>query len=99
VLCRGQAAYAVGLAQLERSVNELAGKVTDFLTGSFTLIFTPGRSRMLPQGHGPAGLPRQQTPPSPTPLSWPAVDLGGPLPPPATALERQKEANAAYVPS
>jgi hypothetical protein len=27
------------------------------------------------------------------------VDLGGPLPPLATALERQKEANAAYVPS
>ena len=99
VVQTGQAAHAVGLAQLEHSVNELAGKVTDFLTGSFTLIFTPGRSRMLPQGHGPANLPRQQTPPSPTPRSRPVVDLGGPLPPaPATALERQEEeANAAYV--
>jgi hypothetical protein len=102
VVQTGQAAHATGLAQLEYAVNELAGKVTDFLTGSFALTFTPGRSRLLPQGHDLAGLPRQHTPPSPTPLPQSAIDLGGGgplLPSQPTALKRQNEADMAYVPS
>lgn len=38
-----QAAYTIALAQV--TVSELAGKLDDFLTGSFTLTFMPGRSR------------------------------------------------------
>jgi hypothetical protein len=62
VVQTGQAAHAVGLAQMKSSLDALSGKLDDFLTGSFSLTFTPGRSRMLPQGYGPAtGQPRQQT--------------------------------------
>lgn len=100
VIQTGQAAQAVGLAQLTASVNELSGKLEDFLTGSFSLTFTPGRNRMLPQGFDPAGVPRRRmTPPSPLDPSQPAVDLGGPPPPPRTVLERQEEARMAFVPS
>jgi hypothetical protein len=83
VVQTGQAAHAVGLAQITSSLNELAGKLEDFLTGSFSLTFTPGRSRMLPQGYDATGQPRQQTPPSPLDLArqqQPTIDLGGPLP-------------------
>jgi hypothetical protein len=83
VIQTGQAAHAVGLAQVTTSLHELAGKLEDFLSGSFSLTFTPGRSRMLPQGYDAAGQPRQQTPPSPLGLAQhqpPMVDLGGPLP-------------------
>jgi hypothetical protein len=86
----GQAAQAVSLAQLTSSVNRLASKLDDFLTGSFSLQFTPGRSRMLPQGYDLArGERRQCTPPPPPNLNvrQPAIiDLGGPLPPAPTAL-------------
>ena len=52
------------------ALNELAGKLDDFLTGSFSLTFIPGRSRILPGGYDPvAGQPRQYTPPSPLDLS------------------------------
>ena len=82
VIQTGQASHAIALSQLTSSVNELAGKLEDFLTGSFSLTFTPGRSRMLPQGYDPGTSQpyRRQTPPSPLDLAQPAVNLGGPLP-------------------
>jgi hypothetical protein len=43
-----QASHAVTLAQVTGTVNELASKLNDFLTGSFSLTFTPGKSRILP---------------------------------------------------
>ena len=81
VVQTGQASYALALAQVTSSLNQLTAKLEDFLTGSFSLTFTPGRSRMLPQGYDPAGQPRRHTPPSPLDASQhqPAVDLGGPL--------------------
>jgi hypothetical protein len=45
----------MALAQVTGSLNKLTAKLEDFLTGSFSLIFTPGRSRILPQGYDPAG--------------------------------------------
>jgi hypothetical protein len=48
VIQTGQAAHVVSLAQIRSSLDELTGKLDDFLTGSFSLTFTPGRSRMLP---------------------------------------------------
>jgi hypothetical protein len=102
VIQTGHAAQATALAQVTGAVNQLAGKLEDFLTGSFSLTFTPGRSRMLPQGFGgPAGQPRQQTPPSPSPLDQrrqAAIDLGGaaPLPPLLPALERQEPPAPSY---
>ena len=60
VMQTGQATHATSLAQVQSSLNELSGKLDDFLTGSFSLTFTPGRSRMLPQGYDPAtGQARQ----------------------------------------
>jgi hypothetical protein len=96
-----QASYAVMLAQVTGAVNELASKLDDFLIGSFSLTFTPRRSRILPQGYDPAGQPCQHTPPSPLDLSvrQPAVDLGGPPPPALTALDRQAPAWHGAVPS
>lgn len=101
VIQTGQAANAVALGQMTIALNELAGKLEDFLTGSFSLTFTPGRSRMLPQGYDPAGQPRQHTPPSPLDLNQrqPAIDLGGPPPPAPPALERQEQARGDAVPS
>ena len=84
VIQTGQASHTVVLTQVTGALNELTGKLDDFLTGSFSLTFTPGRSRILPGGYDPvAGQPRQYTPPSPLDLSvqQPAVDLGGPPPP------------------
>jgi hypothetical protein len=51
VIQTGQAAHVVSLAQIRSSLDELTRKLDDFLTGSFSLTFTPGRSRMLPQGY------------------------------------------------
>jgi hypothetical protein len=48
IIQTGQASYAIALAQVTGSLNELTAKLEDFLTGSFSLIFTPGRSRILP---------------------------------------------------
>jgi hypothetical protein len=89
------------MAQVTSALTKLAVKVNDFLTGSFSLTFTPGRSRMLPQGYDLAGQPRRHTPPSPLDLNrhQPAVDLGGPPPPAPTALERQQQARGDAVPS
>jgi hypothetical protein len=99
VIQTGQAAHAIALAQVTSSLTDLAGKLEDFLTGSFSLTFTPGRSRMLPQGYDPAtGQPcRRLSPPSPLDLARPrpAVDLGGPLP---AAIARLQQP-AAAVPS
>jgi Centromere DNA-binding protein complex CBF3 subunit, domain 2 len=70
VIQTGQAAHVVSLAQIRSSLDELTRKLDDFLTGSFSLTFTPGRSRMLPQGYDLAtGQPRRQTPPSPLDLA------------------------------
>jgi len=101
VIQTGQAANAVALGQVASALNELTGKLEDFLTGSFSLTFTPGRSRMLPQGYAAAGQPRQHTPPSPLDphQRQPAIDLGGPPPPAPTALERQEQARSDAVPS
>ena len=59
IMQTGQATHAVALAQVTCSLNELTGRLEDFLTGSFSLTFTPGRSRMLPQGYDPSGQPCQ----------------------------------------
>jgi hypothetical protein len=48
VMQTGPASHPVALAQVTGAVNELAGKLDDFLTGSFSLNFTPERSRILP---------------------------------------------------
>jgi hypothetical protein len=48
VIQTGQASYAIALAQVTGFLNKLTAKLEDFLTGSFSLIFTPGRSRILP---------------------------------------------------
>jgi hypothetical protein len=104
VIQTGQATHAVALGQVTGALTELASKLDDFLTGSFSLTFTPGRSRILPQGYEQAaGQPRRHTPPSPLDLNAraPAVDLGGPLPPaPAsTVLDGQAPAWRDAVPS
>lgn len=83
VIQTGQASQATALAQVACSLDRLTTKLEDFLTGSFSLIFTPGRSRMLPQGYDPASQPGRQTPPSLLDQyshQLPAVDLGGPYP-------------------
>jgi hypothetical protein len=64
VMQTGQAEHAVALAQVTGALHELTDKLDDFLTGSFSLTFTPGRSRILSQGYDPAGAPRWRTPPS-----------------------------------
>ena len=89
-----QATHAIALAQVMGALNELTGKLNDFLTGSFSLTFTPRRSRMLPGGYDPAGQPYQHTPPSPLDLNvrQPAVDLGGPPPLAPTALDERAPA-------
>ena len=101
VVQTGQAAHAVALAQVTGALNELAGKLDDFLTGSFSLTFTPGRSRILPGGYDPAGQPRRQSPLSPLDLNvrQPAVDLGGPLLPAPPALDERAPAWHYTVPT
>ncbi|RFU34112.1 hypothetical protein B7463_g2193, partial [Scytalidium lignicola] len=49
------ATHVKALAEITGALNELADKLDDFLTGSFSLTFTLGRSRMLPQGYDPTG--------------------------------------------
>jgi hypothetical protein len=103
VIQTGQASHATGLAKVNSSLNELTTKLEDFLTGSFSLTFTPGRSRILPQGYDPVGQPRRHTPPSPLDPNQrqrqPVVDLGGPPPVAPIALERQEPAPANVAPS
>ena len=101
VIQTGQAAHATALAQVTGVLNELTSKLNDFLTGSFSLTFTPGRSRILSGGYDPAGQPRRHTPPSPLDLNvrQPAVDLGGPLPPTPTVLDGRAPAWHNTVPS
>lgn len=101
VIQTGQAAHAASLANVVAELNELKERTNDFLAGSFSLTFTPGRSKMLPQGFDSAGLPRQRTPPSPLDLCRPTINLGGPPPAVATAMEQQQQqhAAAAFVPS
>lgn len=99
VIQTGQAAYAASLADVTAELSQLKERMNDFLAGSFSLTFTPGRSRMLPQGFDSAGLPRQRTPPSPLDLCQPVVDLGGPLPPSATVMQQQQHTAVAFVPS
>jgi hypothetical protein len=97
VMQTGQAAHVVALAQVIGALHKLTDKLDDFLTGSFSLTFTPRQSRILPQGYNPAGVPRQCTPPSPLDLNVhqpPAVDLGSPAPLAPTALEAQVQAPA-----
>jgi hypothetical protein len=97
VIQTGQAAHTVALAQVTGALTELTGKLDDFLTGSFSLTFTPGRSRILPQGYDPAGAPRRHTPPSPLDLNVrqpPAVDLGGPAPLAPTAFDARAQTQA-----
>jgi hypothetical protein len=47
IIQTGQASYAIALAQVTSFLNKLAAKLEDFLTSSFSLIFTPRRSRIL----------------------------------------------------
>jgi hypothetical protein len=93
----------MALAQVTGSLNKLTAKLEDLLTSSFSLIFTPGKNRMLPQGYNPAGQPRCHTSPSPLDLNQcqrqPAVNLGGPPPAALAALEQQEPARAAAAPS
>jgi CBS domain containing-hemolysin-like protein len=48
VIQTGQASHAIALAWVTGAVNKLAGKLDDLLTGSFSLTFTPGKSRIIP---------------------------------------------------
>ena len=43
-----QIVNAMGLAQVIGILSKLASKLDDFLTGSFSLTFMPGRSCILP---------------------------------------------------
>lgn len=74
IIQTGQAAQAISLAQVTSSLNQLTSKLDDFLTGSFSLHFTPGRSRILPQGYDPTLGQHRQSPPSPLNLN-----IGQPL--------------------
>lgn len=98
VIQTGQASHATALAQMTSSINELATKLDDFLTGSFSLTFTPGRSRMLPQGYDSMGQPQQHlTSPSLLNLDLQQpVDLGGPPPPPTRPTAQQEAAVLLY---
>jgi hypothetical protein len=99
VIQTGNTANTVGQAELRQQLIKLNEKMDDFLCGSFHMSFTPGRSRMLPQGFDrTTGRRYERTPPSPLELGPPVVDLGGPLPVLPTPMERQHEASAAYVP-
>jgi hypothetical protein len=93
VIQTGTTAHAVGLAQLMREMSDVKKSLADFLTGSFSLTFTPRRSRLLPQGYDSI-YRRQKTPPSPTPalptsLGGPALDAGTPAPPANLAAEKK----------
>jgi hypothetical protein len=93
----GQATHVVVLVQVTGALHKLIGKLNDFLTGSFSLTFTPRQSCILLQGYDPAGAPRQRTPTSPLDLNvhqLPAVDLGSPATLAPTALEAQVQAPA-----
>jgi hypothetical protein len=97
VMQTGQVVHTVVLAQVIGALHKLIGKLDDFLTGSFSLTFTPGQSHILPQGYNPAGAQCQHTPPSPLDLNVcqpPAVDLGGPALLAPTALEARVQAQA-----
>jgi hypothetical protein len=95
----GLAANASELAELKREQKETRQALADFTAGSFALIWTPGRSRMLPQGFDAFGQLRQRTPPSPLGAPSPPIDLGSSLPLAPTAIEQQRHGERAYVPT
>lgn len=103
VMQTGQGSLATGLAKVQGEVSELTGKLNDFLTGSFSLTFSPGKSRLLPQGYNPAGQPYQQMPPFPSLCgasgTSAAVDLGGPLPVAPVKLPQPEQALHSVAPS
>jgi hypothetical protein len=95
----GQATVAVGLAELKTEVSLLRAALLDISVSRITLEFSPGRSRLFPQGYDAAGQRQQQQTPLPPPdTRQPAVDLGGPLPLQPTAIERQQQADSRRAP-
>jgi len=65
----GNAATVTALADLRAELAEVKASLQDFVQGRFSFTFTPGRSRMLPQGWDPLlsqGQGRPVSPPSPS---------------------------------
>lgn len=96
----GQVAQSSELQEMREEVKSLKASLNDFLEGSFSFNFTPGRSRMLPQGFDPALRQQRESSPCPLPAALsptaPAISLSGPAPPVPTPLEELGRAKPSY---
>lgn len=93
----GNAATVTALEDLRAELAEVKASLQDFVQGRFSFSFTPGRSRMLPQGWDPLlsqGQGRPVSPPSPSlrgrphvtpqPVSAPVAAVSLAPPPPVS---------------
>jgi hypothetical protein len=97
-----QAAQVTLSSEIQKMSEELKAvkaSVNDFLEGSFSFQFTPGRSRMLPQGFDSFHR-RRASSPSPCPSSAapiaPPIPISPRAPPASTPIKELAEAMPSY---
>ena len=88
------------MQKMGEEVKSLRASVDDFLQGSFSFQFTPGKTRMLPQGFDSALHRRRASSPSPCPSAArpiaPSVSVSTHAPPAPTPVEEPARVAPAY---